>query len=58
MRVPGVQLGAAVVVLGAALPHAKVRRAVRALHIEDEVLNKTHLVRREYYLKTNQPTRR
>jgi len=44
---PGVQLAGAVVVLAASLPHAKVRRTIRSLHVEHEVLHERHFVRRE-----------
>ena len=44
---PGMQFAGSVVVLAAAFPHAKVRRTIRSLHVEDEVLHERHLVCRE-----------
>jgi len=44
------QFAGAVVVLAAAFPHAEVRRPVRSLDVEHEVLYEVHLVRREDYL--------
>lgn len=37
-------LGCAIVVLGAALPHAKIRCAIRTLYIVNQILHKGHLV--------------
>ena len=55
---PGVQLTRPVVVLAASLPHTKVRRSIRSLHVEHEILYKTHFVCCEDYLQRATQQRR
>lgn len=45
-------LWCAIVVLGATLPHAKVGRTIRALHIVNQILHKCHLIVRVYDLQS------